>query len=244
MNILREYRRVKKKSMATRIRLLLTFAVIFIVNTYAWFSVNEGVKMGGLQGDVTPWYVAYYVNEDKNETVNQVETFTIEELYPGMPDSEDVVHIYNIGSTSTSINYELVSVKVFGQEVLGELIEQNKIEIIEGENEVTTKIFSGDTEISEDKQNYPFNISYTYDKTYLKGEYREGNEEAHATFRFNISWLYEIEGDEHMTAKDLLDTQFGKEAYKYYQDEANDPTKAIEVQVKITSNMIHPSLES
>lgn len=37
MNILREFRRVKKKSMATRIKLLLIFSVILIINTYAWF---------------------------------------------------------------------------------------------------------------------------------------------------------------------------------------------------------------
>ena len=41
-----------------------------------------------------------------------------------------------------------------------------------------------------------------------------------------------------------LDTKFGKEAYAYYQDSANDPSKAVEVQVKITSSRIHPSLES
>ena len=41
MNILREFRRVKKRSMSSRIRLVLIFAVILIVNTYAWFSTER-----------------------------------------------------------------------------------------------------------------------------------------------------------------------------------------------------------
>lgn len=41
MNILREFRRVKKKSMATRVRLLLVFSVILIINTYAWLRNRQ-----------------------------------------------------------------------------------------------------------------------------------------------------------------------------------------------------------
>ena len=44
--------------------------------------------------------------------------------------------------------------------------------------------------------------------------------------------------------KDKLDTQVGKDAYEYYQNVLNDPSKAIEIKVKITSNFIHPDLET
>lgn len=241
MNILREYRRGKKKSMATRISLIFTFSVILIINTYAWYGINEPAELGGLEGDVTAWDVAYFVED--NQVLDKVTTFTIDELYPGMPDREDVVHIYNWGTASTDINYELISVKVFGQEVLGQLRTDNKIQTAGN----TVTIFSGDTEISEDVQQYPFKVSYTYDKEYLRGQYvdDETTPDAYATFKFNVSWDYDIAGDdEENAAKDALDTQFGKEAYAYYQDEANDPTKAIEIQVRITSSMIHPSEES
>ena len=119
MNILREFRRAKKRSIATRIRLVLLFSVILIVNTYAWWSATQDVKLSSLEGDVTSWDVAYYVDED--EILDQMAVFTIDELYPGMPDREDVVHIYNIGTTGTIIKYELMSVKIFGEEVLDEL---------------------------------------------------------------------------------------------------------------------------
>ena len=121
MNILREFRRATKRSIATRIRLILLFSVILIVNTYAWWSATKDVKLSSLDGDVTSWDVSYYVNEDENEILDQTAIFTIDELYPGMPERQDVAHIYNIGKTGTIIKYELLSVKIFGEEVLDDL---------------------------------------------------------------------------------------------------------------------------
>ena len=241
MNILREVRRINKKSMPARIVVLLVFCVIFVVSTYAWFSTQRDVSFSGLGADLTSWDVSYYVNNDRNEILDQIATFTIEELYPGMPERQDVVHIYNLGESSTNIEYELISVKVFGQEVLNEL----DINIDSSTN--TTTIFSGDTAISDDTQKYPFTVSYTYDKDYLKNPYVDDvtTPQSHATFKFNVDWEYEIAGtDAQNAAKDALDTQFGEKAYAYYKQADSDPSKAIEIQVRITSSMIHPSLET
>lgn len=230
MNILREFRRVKTKSMAVRISLLLIFSVILIVNTYAWFSIQKDVDLGGLEGYVTSWDVSYFVNEDTNEILDQTAVFTIDELYPGMPVREDIVHIYNRGTTGTTIKYELLSVKVFGQEVLDKLKEDPNGIKTEGN---TTNIFAN-------KEEYPFNISYTYDRATLIGEYidDETTPNAAATFKFNVNWAYE-EGntEEEIKTRDLLDTRFGKDAYSYYQNEENNLTKAVEIYVKITSSM-------
>ena len=235
MNILREVRRFNNKSMPLRIISILVFAVILIVTTYAWFSSQKDISLGGLSGDVTSWDVSYYANGE--ERFDQTATFTINQLYPGMEPWGDVVHIYNIGESSTNINYELLSVKVFGEEILPELTIG-----VEGN---TTTIFAGDT-------SYPFEISYTYDKDYLKGKYVDDATtlDAHAKLTLNVSWPYEIEDDTNTTntneseERDVLDTQFGKSAYEYYQEEGSDPTKAIEIKVRITSNFIHPSLEA
>ena len=234
MNILREIRRIKKRSVPARILLITIFSVILIINTYAWFNANEPVNMSGLEANITPWDVRYYV--DDKEMLDESVTFTIDELYPGMPDREDIVRIYNMSTTSTSINYELTSVKVFGQEVLDQLKENNMIQT-DGN---TVHIFADDTE-------YPFDISFTYDRTRLDGEYEDDTTtpNAGATFKFLASWEYQGNGteDENL-AKDILDTKFGKGAYEYYQDEANDPSKAIEITVKITSSMIHPNADT
>ena len=235
MNILREVRRVSNKSLPIRIILLLAFCVIFVVTTYAWFSSQKDVSISGIEADVNPWYVAYYVKGE--EVFEKVMDFTINELYPGMPLRTDEVHIYNIGASSTGIEYELVSVKVFGQEVLNEL----DIEITTDEEtgEKTYTIFSEDS-------NYPFKVSYTYDKTYIEGEYSEENpiESAHATFHFDVRWLYEgtSEDDAENLARDVLDTKFGKDAYAYYNAANSDPSKAIEVKVRIKSSIHTPAL--
>lgn len=235
MNILREVRRFNNKSMPLRIISILMFCVISIVTTYAWFSSQKDVKLGGLTGDVTSWDVTYFVNGI--ERFDQTATFTVEQLYPGMDDWGDTVHIYNIGESSTNINYQLVSVKVFGEEVLPDLTI--------GVSGKTTTIFAGDT-------SYPFEISYTYDKDYMKEKYIDDatTPDAHAKLTFNVSWDYEI-ADDTTTAgtdeslnRDNLDTQFGKNAFAYYQQEGSDPSKAIEIKVRITSNFIHPSLDT
>ena len=242
MNILREFRRVNKRSMPLRIILLLGFCVIFIVTTYAWFSTQKNVKFQGLEADTTAWDISYYINSDENEILDKTAVFTIEQLYPGMPEREDLVHIYNMGKASTEIQYEVISLKVFGKEVLSQLdiATETITETDEdGVETVTykTPIFSGDTV-------YPFEINYTYDKTKLIGQYEEGGEyedSAQAAFKFHVNWTYEGNGTAtENLAKDVLDTQFGKNAYAYYQDEANDPSKAIEIKVRITSTMIHP----
>lgn len=228
MNILREFRRVKKRSLPTRILLILIFSVILIINTYAWFNANEPVNMSGLEANVTPWDVRYYVND--KEILDETVTFTIDELYPGMPDREDIVRIYNMSTTSTSINYEITSVKIFGQEILEQLQPEG---IIENYGE-TVNIFADDTQ-------YPFNIGYTYDRSRLDGEYVDDatTPNAGATFKFYANWEYQGNGteDENL-AKDILDTKFGQGAYAYYQNEENDSSKAIEITVKITSSMI------
>ena len=231
MNILREVRRIKKRSVPARILLVSIFSVILIINTFAWFQANRPVDMSGLEANITPWDVRYYV--DDKEVLDETVTFTIDQLYPGMPDREDIVRIYNMSTTSTNITYELTAVKVFGQDVLEQLKEDGVIHT-DGN---TINIFADDTK-------YPFHIGYTYDKTRLDGEFVDDatTPNAGATFKFQASWEYQGNGteDENL-AKDILDTQFGKGAYAYYQDEANDPSKAIEITVKITSSMIHPS---
>lgn len=227
MNILREFRRAKKRSMATRIRLVLLFSVILIVNTYAWWSATQDVKLSELEGDVTSWDVAYYVNDD--EILDTMAVFTIDELYPGMPEREDVAHIYNIGTTGTIINYELTSVKVFGEDILSDLKANGSI-TTEGN---TTHIFSDSTK-------YPFNISYTFDKDRLSGKYvsDDATPNAMATFKYNLGWDYESGAtDAEKLERDTIDTVFGKNAYKYYQNSENDSNKAIEIYVKITSSI-------
>lgn len=61
---------------------------------------------------------------------------------------------------------------------------------------------------------------------------------AFATFKYNMSWNYETGNtDVEIAERDALDTTFGKIAYKYYQTPTNDPSKAIEIYVRIVSSI-------
>ena len=73
MNVLREVRRFKHKSMPLRIISILMFCVISIVTTYAWFSSQKDVKLGGLEGNVMPLGYAgqeIYVNPARGRVYN------------------------------------------------------------------------------------------------------------------------------------------------------------------------------
>ena len=147
-----------------------------------------------------------------------------------MPEKEDVVHIYNLGETSTSIKCEVISIKLFGEEIVDQVKAENGI-VTEG---MTTSILA-------DKTKYPFNITYTADRLRLDGVYVDNTTtpNAAATIKFNANWTYE-EGnnDAEKQAKDMLDTEFGKNAYEFYQNSDNDSKKAIEIMVRITSSML------
>lgn len=236
MNILRELRKTGKRSIAVRVKLVLMFSIVLITNTYAWWNINKKVNLGNLEAEVESWDVAYVVND--KEVLDETVSFTVNEVYPGMPDYEDYVHIYNMGSGDTKIEFEIEAIKIFGQDVLEELKQNNEIK--EEGNDVT--LFVNDT-------SYPFCIKYTFDKNTLEGEYENGeykngefidkkdnngkygyetNNKSVATLSFNINWEYDA-------GKDDLDTQMGKKAYEYYKNAEDNDGKAIEVNVKITS---------
>lgn len=239
MNLLREVRRVKQKSMPVRILSLFVFAIMLIVSTFAWFASDKDVRLKGIEGDVTSWDVAYYV-DDEDKTLDQTAVFTVDEFYPGMPQRTDYVHIYNLGESSTRIQYEIVSIKLFNIEIYETIRDNGEIVTEEDETSgiITQTIFSKDTD-------YPFTVSVSYDKTYLSGKYVDlaTTPESAATFEFKVNWEYGEAGRaDEISAKDLLDTTFGQQAYEYYEA-GNDINTAMEITVRITSSMIHPSLD-
>lgn len=252
MNIFREIRKMKSKSMPIRILSILVFLTMLIISTFAWFATDKNIKLKGLEGQVTSWDVAYYVNEDENEILDRTATFVVDEFYPGMPIREDVVHIYNIGTTSTKIKYEIISVKIFGEEVLSSLQENGEISTtIEAvtednsgawpttENVTKTELFAKET-------TYPFNVSYTYDKDYLQGKWVDRNTtpNAEATLRFNVNWDYGETGrSDDISNKDNLDTGIGKDAYEYYKN-GGEQSSALEIKIRITSSMFREDLEA
>lgn len=218
MNILRELRRIKSKSLMKRICLTLIFSVILLINTYAWWKIDNEVEIKNLEANVTSWDVQYFVND--TEILEETVKLSIKEFFPGMLNHTEKVNIYNVGEASTSIKYEITSVKLFGKEILDELIQNNEIEYQEN----SVKLFTN-------KEKYPFDISCSFDKTRIEGNYLEQqNTNSVATMNFNASWEYE--------GNNKIDTEYGKKAYEYYQNNEAEDNETLEVYIKITSSRI------
>ena len=117
--------------------------------------------------------------------------------------------IKNASNTPTDITYTLISVRLFGQEILDELESNGNIT----EAGFTKNIFA--------TEEYPFNASFTYDKDRITGKFvdEETTPESFAKMSVFASWDYEREGaTKNLVENDELDTYFGEEAYEYYKN--------------------------
>lgn len=247
MNILREIRKVKKRSLGLRIFLIIFFATFLITSTFAWFSVNKRITTGTLGGVVTPWNIEFYI-KDSDVPLEKSVTFTVDEMYPGMPRFEDYIFIRNIAETESEIEFTLKSVSLFG-----ELIYSNEdIDDFTNELEPTTSttiinnermIKSGNVTLIDMGEEYPFTISYSYDKDRVFGTYISDGEtpDAVSTFTMNIDWDYELlENGILSQDRDNLDTEFGQRAYEFYNSIENneDVENAIVIEIEVKATRI------
>lgn len=218
MNILRELRKFKRKSVLVKLQVLLLFSIMLIASTYAWWRLPE-VDVNNLQGTIETWDIEY--NIDDNEILDEEVTISVDDFQPGMIDFEKTISIRNKGTKPTNITYEVTSVKLFGEEVLTQLQENNEIKLAGN----TVNLF-----VNSEEQKYPFNICYTYDKKYIEGKYVDDETTPYATAKLKIyaSWEYE-------KGTDSLDTSIGQRAYDYYADPNNNPEEALQFTIKINS---------
>lgn len=93
-----------------RIRYFLIFAIVLLsINAYAWFVYFTKVD-AGITARVRSWNVMFQVHE--NNIASEV-TFSVGEIYPGMPDFNDSASIVNTGETQGEAFFTIKSVRVF-----------------------------------------------------------------------------------------------------------------------------------
>lgn len=244
MNILRELRKTSKRSTHTKVRLVLLFSVILIVDTYAWFNIQKEIELKKIEGDVKSWDVSYFINNE--EELNENVKFEMAELYPGTNYIDNSVHVYNTGDYNSKLNFEVVEIQIFGEKLdIESLKAQNRI--VEDIEQKKGIIFQSDDE------EYPFQITYTLDRNELIGKYPygeyingkyidkkdsngkygyENGSTSVATLTFQLEWDY-------ISGKDNLDTQLGKKAYEYYNRISDETDKsnleAFNIVVKLSS---------
>ena len=213
MNILREIRKIKNNNIVIKIALILVFSTIFIINTYAWWNLSKEIKISKVEGKINPWDVDYVI--DNNNILDEIIKIPIKNINPGMENFHKIVKIKNTGNKPTKINFELLSVKLFGEEKLNELLRND--EILQKEN---------GAEIFKNKDKYPFDFSYTFDKTELLGQYIDDRTtDSYANLVFDMKWEY--------LGTDMLDTEIGKRTFDFYN--SNNNKNAIEITIKLIS---------
>ena len=226
MNVLREMRKFKSKSVIAKIRILILLFVMLIVSTYAWFYTKKEVNVSGLRGKVTEWDLEY--SADGNLIEEKEYVIAVDYFYPGSYTENDpfekVISIYNKTITETIIDYSVTSVKLFGEEILDEL----------KNDEDYSKNSSGISLFSTEK--YPFEVNISYDKSKIEGVYESDATTPNATAKCTISaiWEYERIGEtKDLEENDKIDSTIGELAYNFYQTNPDEP--ALEVTVKINS---------
>ena len=126
MNILRELRKFKRRSVLVKLQILLLFSIMLIASTYAWWRVPQA-EIWNIRATVETWDVEY--NIDDTTILDEEVTISVDDFQPGMDDFQKTVSIRNLGTKGSKITYELTSVKLFGQEVLSDLQANNEIRL-------------------------------------------------------------------------------------------------------------------
>lgn len=225
MNVIRELRKFKTKSAIAKIRMLIILLVMLITSSYAWFELGYEANMSNIRGKVIEWNVEYSINEEAIQT--QEFTVKIDEFYPGMTNFEENIVIRNLSNTTSDIKYELISVRLFGEEILEEL---------EANGNITG---AGTTKNIFSTEDYPFDVGYYYDKDKLEDKYIDdvSTPDSVAKVTFFANWTYEREGNIlSYEENDELDTYYGETAYEYYENnELAAEYSPLEITLKITT---------
>ena len=132
----------------------------------------------------------------------------------GMDDVEKTVTINNSGEKVADLTYKIAMVRVLDEVyvVESELTAEEKAALTGTETKLTEEQMTNML-----NQDFPFKITVACSSTELavNGE---------ATVTMSFTWAYESGDDE-------LDTQYGVDSYKYYEDNAGEP--AIQAKIKI-----------
>lgn len=207
---------MKRKREERRRRRRLTFRTIFmlsltlIFNTYAWFLYITTVSTN-MTVHVDAWSVNFEVD---NQTVEKELLFEVDQAYPGMTDVERTVRISNSGEKIADLSYKISYVRILDDVyvVEEELTTEEKAALTGSETKITTDEMN--RMLSED---FPFkiNVVCSSDQLDINGS---------ATVSMSFTWAYDSGNDE-------LDTKYGVDSYKYYEDNSGEP--AIQAKIKI-----------
>jgi hypothetical protein len=209
-DVMKRKREERRKRRRLKFRTLFMLSLTLIFNTYAWFLYVTTVSTN-MQVHVDAWSVNFAVD---GNVVEKEFLYEIEHAYPGMEDINKTITINNSGEKKADLTYKISKVRII-----------NDVYVVEDELTAEEQSALDGTEIkvtSEElidmlENDFPFKII-------IESSSNELEVNGEATVSVSFTWAYDNNNDE-------LDTQYGVDSYKYYQE--NDGDSAIEATIKI-----------
>ena len=187
---------------------ILFIALLLTSNSFAWFIYMNKID-SDINVRVKAWNVSFRFD---NETMTDYINFSVDEIYPGMDDFEQVLSVTNDGDVVAKLSYEIISINIFGEDysVLEDNITSSDL------NDVLTN-------------RYPFKISITSDSETI------ASNGGMANFIVRVVWPYESY-DDYGNINDEVDTYWGNQAYQFSLD--NEDVPCVLLKVKLTATQI------
>ncbi len=184
---------VKRTRISTIILLLITFSS----TTFAWFVYATKIQTG-ITAHIEAWNILFTAEDNQ---ISEYVSFTIPDMYPGMPDYSDGITAYNLGDRQADIYFEVVSAKILG------------VNYTVDEVSLTSPML-----INRLAYDYPFKVILGLSSESLTPNSGRTN------FTLNVNWPYESGNDE-------LDTIWGKKAFDFNSNNPDSPSIELVIKI-------------
>ncbi|MBR3230086.1 MAG: hypothetical protein IKF91_04595 [Bacilli bacterium] len=148
----------KKFKNGVRRRTLFLLVLALIGNAFAWFIYSNKVS-NTINAGVKSWKITFA--KDGTNLESEV-VFNVYSLYPGMPDFNEKVEIKNSGEVAATINYEIISVKIFDETFTKEDYTTLELEEILSNNYPFKTTFSQDNPVVQIGQTSNFKVKVVW----------------------------------------------------------------------------------
>ncbi len=158
----------KKHKAYLKLNLMSLFFVVvsFISITLAWFAYSGLVRVK-TEVNVKAWYIDF---KQGNTSVSNDIVISLSEIYPGMETISEIIDIQNLGDSDAEIKYEIISARIFDEEIDVSSLEEGLI---------------------NDKlsQQYPFHINIGITDYHIAAKTGSG------AFEVSVSWPLDADND-------------------------------------------------
>lgn len=192
-----------------QIKTVLILLLTLIVNTYAWFIYISTVSLE-MSMHIKSWdFDISNANDDEKYV------FTVEQLYPGMPEASEDFSATNNGEAAAKLGCEISSVQIL----------DDVYKINTDYTDSNGDIFQYTSKDLLDKimNDYPFKVNIYIDDVLYDGTQEIiMNTGDNKTITFKVVWPFETgTTDDEKTDNDAIDTEWGKKSYEYMQNPDN-----------------------